>query len=242
MGVAQERLGKRVDSAGANAEVIVGAGRRQDLDRADAHGFQKADGLLLDHIGQSTNQQQLPFVGFGQHRDHRGEAGVFALGERRLYPRAREVQHADRRCVALGHPFGGLGEVKLDHLRGAGAHQEQLFDVGAAGQKFVHHLVQLVLGVGEACQISLFKDRRSKARFSKNHHASGGLEEVGAGSRAYHQKECVLHFAVQPDDSRQAAEHLALATLFENRRIAATAMAGEAGQFGHAGTSFGVAA
>jgi hypothetical protein len=36
------------------------------------------------------------------------------------------------RRVALRQPLGRAGEVELDHLRRAGADEEQLLDVGAA--------------------------------------------------------------------------------------------------------------
>ena len=71
--------------------------------------------------------------------------------------------------------------------------------------------------------------RGAEARLGEDHHARGALQKMRAGARSDNQEERVLHLAVQPDDSRQPAEHLVLATFLEDGGIAAP--------FGHAGTS-----
>jgi hypothetical protein len=64
-----------------------GAMRGQATDPGDADLAQKFQRLILDHVGQRPDDQQLVRCGFGQHRHHGGEAGILALGEGRLDPR-----------------------------------------------------------------------------------------------------------------------------------------------------------
>ena len=125
------------------------------------------------------------------------------------------------RRVQLRQPFGRAGEIELDDLGRAGADEEQLADVGAARQQARDLAVKLVMGVGQTGQIRFLEDRGAEARFGKDHHAGGRLQQMRAGARADDQKEGVLHLAVQPDDAGQAAEHLALAALLEDGRVAA---------------------
>ena len=241
MRIAEEWLCQRIDGARADTQILVRTRGGQHLDGADAHGLEQADGLFLNDVRQSADQQKLTCFHLRQNRHHGGQTGILALGEGGFDPGAGEVQDAHRRRVALGHPLGRLGEVQLDHLGRAGSHEEELPDVRAAGEQFVHNLVKFRLRICEAGKIRFLQNGRAKARFGKNHHAGGGLQQMRAGPRANHQKERVLHLAVQPDDSRQTAEHFALTALFENRCFAATAACGEAWQFGHAVTS-GIAA
>ncbi len=115
------------------------------------------------------------------------------------------------RRVGRVQPFRRAREVQLDHLGRAGADEEQLPDVRAAGEEARDFAVKLGIGVGEAGKVLFFENRRAEARFGKDHHPGGGLQQMRAGAAAHHQKEGVLHLAVQPDDPGQAAEHLALA-------------------------------
>ena len=100
-------------------------------------------------------------------------------------------------------------------------HQEEQPDIRPALQQALYHAVEFVLRVGEAGEVAFVKDGRCEARLGKDHHAGRRLHQVGTGARAHHQEEGVLHFAVQPDDARQPAEDLALATLAQHRGVAA---------------------
>ena len=71
-------------------------------------------------------------------------------------------------------------------------------------------------------EIALLHDRGGETRFGENHYARGRLDEMRAGARADDEKERVLDLAVQPYDSRQAAEDLPLPALAQDRRIDAT--------------------
>ena len=90
-----------------------------------------------------------------------------------------------------------------------------------AGEKARDLAVQLIMRVGHAGQILLFKDRGAKARLGENHNAGGGLQKMRAGPAANHQKEGVRHFPVKPDDACQTAENLMLAPFFQDRSIGA---------------------
>ena len=81
--------------------------------------------------------------------------------------------------------------------------------------------VELVVGVGQAGEVALLDDGGGEARLGEDHHAGGRLDQVGAGARADDEEEGVLDLAVQPDDAGQAAEHLALAALAQDRRVGA---------------------
>ena len=81
--------------------------------------------------------------------------------------------------------------------------------------------VELVVGVGQAGEVALLDDRGGEARLGEDHHAGGRLDQVRAGARADDEEEGVLDLAVQPDDAGQAAEHLALAALAQDRRVGA---------------------
>ena len=110
-------------------------------------------------------------------------------------------------------------QIKLDHFGRARANKDQHFDIGAAVQQTIHHPVKLVVNIGKAREIALIDDRGGKARLGKNHHTGGRLDEMRAGARANNQEKRVLYFAMQPDNTRQPAKHLALATLFKDRLI-----------------------
>ena len=86
----------------------------------------------------------------------------------------------------------------------------------------VDHPVEFLVGVRQPGEIALVHDRGGETRLGENHHAGGRLDQVRAGARADHQEERILDFAMQPDDAGQAAEHLPLAALAQNGKIAAT--------------------
>ena len=135
-------------------------------------------------------------------------------------------------------PLGGLGEVELDDLGRAGADEEQLADVGAAGQQAVDLAVELGLGVGEAGEILFLEDRGGEARLGEDHDAGGRLQQMRAGAAADDEEECILHLAVEPDDACQPAEDLALPALAQDGQVAT---AGCGNGDGHAAIPAGAA-
>ena len=86
----------------------------------------------------------------------------------------------------------------------------------------------------EAREIGFFQNGGSKARFGEDHDAGSALQQMCAGARAYDQKEGVLHFAVQPDDTSESAKYFALAALLQDRCRAAAECGGRRGLRGHA--------
>ena len=70
-------------------------------------------------------------------------------------------------------------------------------------------------------------------RFGEDHHAGGGLDQVRAGARTDDQEEGILDLAVQPDDPGQSAEYLPLASLTQDRPLAASFRLGCGGEKGH---------
>ena len=94
---------------------------------------------------------------------------------------------------------------------------------GRRASSCADHAVELLVGVGEAGEVALVDDRGGEARLGEDHHAGGRLDQVGAGARADDEEEGVLDLAVQPDDAGQAAEHLALAALAQDRALGAAA-------------------
>jgi hypothetical protein len=113
----------------------------------------------------------------------------------------------------MGEPLGGLGQIELDHLTGAGAHQKQGADLGAPLQQITHKTVEFLIGIGQAGQVALAQNRGAETGFGENHHAGGALDQMGAGAGAHHQEEGIRHAPVQPHDRGEPAEHLALAVL-----------------------------
>ncbi len=90
--------------------------------------------------------------------------------------------------------------------------------------------------VGHPGEVLFLEDGGSEPGLGKDHHAGRRLQQMRAGARTDHQEEGVLHLAVEPDDAGQPAEHLALAALLQDRRVAASAGHGEGPAKGHAGT------
>ena len=111
----------------------------------------------------------------------------------------------------------GALQIDLDDFGRAGSDEEQQFDVRAPLEQPPDDAVEFVVDIGDAGQIALVHDRGGEARLGENHDAGGRLDEMRAGARADDQEERVLNLAVQPDDSGQPAENLALAALLKNR-------------------------
>ena len=223
--VGQERLGQQKHRVGADRRHLVGLARREKLHRADAQLLEQAGELVFDHVGQRAHHHQRqpghwrPTA--GRHGHQRGQAGVFALGEGGLDAAARVIEHAHVGRKTAREARGGARQIQLDDLGRAGAHQKQQLDLGPALDQAGDDPVELFVAVGQAGQIALVDDGGGKTRLGKDHHAGGGLDQVGAGARADHQEKRVLDLAVQPDDAGEAAEHLALAPLLEHGRVSA---------------------
>ncbi len=218
-GAREEGLGQQEGLAGRDRGHRPGAAPRQEADR-DAEIGEEARELVLDHVAERARDQQAGLARrrlrrrkrLGQLRHQGGEAGVLALREGGLDPRARVGEHPHGREAAR-EPQARPREVELDHFRRAGADEEEEPDVGPPGDQPLDHPVELVLRVGEAGEIPLVEDRGGEAGLGEDHHAGRRLDQVRAGARADHEEEGVLDLAVQPDDAGEPAEHRALAAL-----------------------------
>ena len=113
-------------------------------------------------------------------------------------------------------PLRCLGQIQLDHLTGAGTHQKQGTDFRPAGEQLGHKAIELLIGIGQTRQIPLTQDRGAKAGFRKDHHARSALHQVGTGAGSHHQKECIGHTPMQPNNRGEAAKHLPLAAFLQN--------------------------
>ena len=163
--------------------------------------------LVLDDIRQRADDQQgarrsRSFL--RQRRDERGEAGVFALRERRLDAAAGIAENSDTRRVKPRLPRRRALQIDLDDLGRAGADEEQELDVGPALEQAADDAVEFVVDVGDAGEVAFVEDRRREARLGEDHDAGRGLDEMRAGARPDDQEERVLNLAVQPDDARSA--------------------------------------
>jgi hypothetical protein len=188
----------------------------KEVDLGDAELSEQAAELVLDDVGQGADDEQ----GGGRIRrrlrrlrHQSGEAGVFALRKGRLDAAAGIVHDLQGRGILQRQALGRAGQVQLDHFRWTRADQEQELDVGPARQELIDHAVQLLIGVGHAGEVTLLHDGGRESGLGEHHHSGGGLDQVGAGARAHHQEEGVLHLAVKPDDAGQAAEHFPLTAL-----------------------------
>ena len=88
--------------------------------------------MILDHIGQRTDNKQLPFIRFRQNRHHRREGCIFALGKGRFDSRAGIIQDAHIWKVHLCQTLGGAREIEFDDLGRARSDKEKLLDVRPA--------------------------------------------------------------------------------------------------------------
>ncbi len=205
------------------------AGEREESRRGDAHVGEEPAELVLDHVGERSGDKQGRSCARGLVRHLRDEGGkrcVLALGEGRLDAAAGIVEHPDARGEGAVEAAGGALQVELDDLGGAGAHEEEGADVGAALQQAGDDAVEFLVGVGEAGEVALLHDGGGEARLGEDHHAGRRLQQVGAGARADDEEEGVLHLAVQPDDAGEAAEDLALAALLDDGGVGAASRAG----------------
>lgn len=136
------------------------------MDGADAERVEQPEELVLDDIGQRADDHQARFrrcVG-GEAGHQRREAGILPLGEGRFDPAARIVEDPGRPAMLHRQPGRGAREVELDHLRRAGADEEQQLYVGPAQQHLVDDAVELVVAVRHPREIALLDDRGGEAR------------------------------------------------------------------------------
>ena len=75
-------------------------------------------------------------------------------------------------------------------------------------QQFLADAIEFVVGIREPSQISLAENGRAETGFSKNHHPSGALDQMGAGAGSHHQKKGIGHAAMQPHNGGETTEHL----------------------------------
>lgn len=200
-------------------------GGGQCANRLEAHARKQGEETLLHPVGKGADNQQLGLRTAGQEGDKGGQGTVLPLGERGFDAAAGIIHHPHPPLHAGVDAFGSLGQVKLDHLRGAGTHQEEGADLGPPGQQIAHQPVEFLIGVRQACQVALSKDRGAETGFRKDHHPCSRLDQVGTGARAHHQKEGIGHAPVKPHDRGEAAEHLPLSAFAQH--------GWEAGRQGH---------
>ena len=112
-------------------------------------------------------------------------------------------------------PFRRLGQIELDHLTGAGAHQKQGANFRAPLEQIAYQTIQFFVGIGQAGQVPFPQDRCAEAGFGENHHSRGRLHQVGTGAGSHHQEEGIGHAPMQPNDRGETAEHLPLAVLLD---------------------------
>jgi hypothetical protein len=62
-------------------------------------------------------------------------------------------------------------EIELDDLGRAGAHEEELADVGPAGKEARDLAVEFLVRVGEAGEVLLLEDRGAESGFGEDHDA-----------------------------------------------------------------------
>ncbi len=221
--IGEEGLHEDIARRRTNGRHFMRASRRKESDLLDPHAGKQAAKLIFHRIGQNADDHERISARrrFRQRGHQSCKAGILALREGGLDARAGIIQHAHGRMKLLREAARGAGQIELDHLRRAGAHQEQQLDIRAALQKPHHHAVEFLIRIRQPCEIAIVDDRGRKARFGEDHHAGGGLHEMRAGARADDQEEGILDLPVQPHDSGEATEHLALAALAQDRRVCA---------------------
>ena len=121
---------------------------------------------------------------------------------------ARAAERLNEALQGLIQPFCCSGEIELDHFAGTGPHQKQGADFGPALQQFAGDPIQFVLCVCKTGQIAFVENRRAETGLSKNHHAGGALNQMGAGPGANNKEEGIGHAPVKPDDRGESAEDL----------------------------------
>ena len=191
---------------------------RKKSDGPDAERIEESLELVFNDVSQRADDQQigLNVVACWHRRNQSREAGIFTLGEGGLDPATRVVEDPDGGFELPRKSLGGTRQIELDHLGRAGPNKKQKLDIRATLEQPGDHLVEFDIGIGQSGEVPLVNDCRGKPGLCKNHHPCGRLNQVGAGPRTHDQKECVLNFAVKPDDAGQAAEDLALAALAQD--------------------------
>ena len=178
----QKGLGEQQLGAGAYCGQLGGTPRRQAGHRANAKALKQGEEALFHAISQRAHQQQLGCWAFRHQRNQGGERLVFPLGEGGFDATAAVVHHLHAAAMLLIEALSGFAQVQLDHFAGARPHQKQGADFGPALQQVSHHPIELLVGIREASEIPFAKDRGAKARFGKDHHAGGALDQVRAGA------------------------------------------------------------
>ena len=117
-----------------------------------------------------------------------------------------DLRHAGRR----------RRQVQLDNFGRAGPDQEKKLDIWTPREEPLDRFVQLFIHIGQPGEIALIHDRGCESGLCKNHHPGRGLDQMGAGPRPDNQKKRILNLAVQPDNTRKAAEYLALPVLLDH--------------------------
>ncbi len=64
VGLAQEWLRQGEDGVRSDRKIARRTAGGQDANRADAHGGQQGERLILDHVGQGAHEQELAFIAF----------------------------------------------------------------------------------------------------------------------------------------------------------------------------------
>ena len=209
----EERLGQQHAGARADRGQVGGTAWRQARDHRNPQAAEQLHQPVFDRIGQGAHDQQLLHSAAGHQRHHRQQGLVFPLGEGGFDATAAVVEHLHPAGQLGVEALGGLGQIELDHLAGATAHQKQGADLRAPHQQIAHQPVELLIGISQAGQVALPEDRGAEAGLGKDHHAGGALDQVGTGAGAHHQEKGIGHAPVQPHDGGEAAEHLPLAAL-----------------------------
>ena len=202
--IAQEGVSEKKRRVGADRGKIGGAAHGEETRRRDSQHIEEAGELVFHDVGERADDEQRSLRVcrlLRQTRGERGEAHVLALSEGGFDPASRIAQDADAGAVSAREPGRRSAQIDLDDFRGAGADEEQQLDVRTPLEQPRDDAVDLVVDVGHAREIALLQDGRGEARLGENHHAGGGLNEMGAGARSDDKEEGVLDFAMQPNNA-----------------------------------------
>ena len=216
--IGQKGLCQQKSCVGTHRRIFARFSRRKESHRPDANFIEQPLELVFNNVGQGAHDQErrLGFIARRHGRDQSSQTGIFPLGEGGLDAAPRVVENPDGGFKLPRKALGGTRQIELDHLRRARPDQKQKLDIGAPFEQTGDHLVEFGIGIGQPSKVALINDCRREPGFRKNHDARSRLDQMGAGSRTYHQKKRVLNLAVQPDDAREAAKDLALAALAKN--------------------------
>ena len=224
--VTQERLCEQETCAGSDGREVCGPARRQECDLGDPDAIEKPPHLVLDHLGQGSDDQQRRPLALG-HFGHEGrKACIFALRERRLDAAARVGEDANARRVDPAETLRSARQIELDHLGRAGTDKKEQADLGPTLEKTADDTVEFLVRVGEPSQIALAEDRGRESGLGEDHDASRRLQQMRTSPGSNDQKEGILDLAMQPDDPGQAAEDFTLATFGRGRHDGAGTASG----------------